>query len=90
MIKKIKYSGVHKVIVRLCEAVNALIDQKQEILTFDSAPEKDSANPVKSGGLYNELESIKAAQIQIDGNGKLYVIINGTKYILKEGDDANA
>lgn len=86
MINKIKYGGVHKVIVRLCEAVNALIDQKQDMLTFDSAPEKDSANPVTSGGIYDELESLKAAQVQIDRNGRLYVTINGTKHIIKEGD----
>lgn len=89
-IKKVQYHGVHKVILRLCEAINALIEQKQDKLTFDSAPEKDSANPVTSGGLYDKLETLKASQVQIDGNGELYVTINGTKHKLKEGDDANA
>jgi hypothetical protein len=34
-IKKIQYGGVHKVIQRLCEAVNQLIDKAKEFAQFD-------------------------------------------------------
>ena len=34
-----------------------LLDDKQDTLTFDSAPTEDSNNPVTSGGVYTALES---------------------------------
>jgi hypothetical protein len=89
-INKIQYIGSHKIITRLCEAVNALIDTKQDLLTFDQKPEEESNNPVTSSGLFEEHEKLKSSQVQIDENGRLYVMINGTKHIIKEGDDANA
>jgi len=34
---------------------NALLDAKQDVLTFDNAPIENSTNPVKSGGVYTAL-----------------------------------
>lgn len=43
-------------------------DTKQNVLTFDDAPTANSNNPVKSGGIYNALDS---KQPTISGNNKL-------------------
>lgn len=37
-------------------AAQAELDAKQDKLTFDDVPTADSSNPVKSGGIYSELE----------------------------------
>lgn len=72
-IKKIQYNGAHKVIKRLCEAVNQMVDQdngKQDKLTFDTEPVQGSENPVTSSGIYKAISKI-VSQIE-DGDGVSY------------------
>lgn len=38
-------------------ATQAQLAAKQDVLTFDDAPEEDSENPVTSGGIYNAIGS---------------------------------
>ena len=57
--------------------VTAAISGKQDVLTFDNAPTQNSANPVKSGGVYTALAgkqgSIRLASVTLSaswsGNG---------------------
>lgn len=42
-------------------AVNALLNDKQDALTFDNAPTTGSNNPVKSGGIWSALWGVLAA-----------------------------
>lgn len=37
---------------------NTLLDQKQDILTFDNVPTANSENPVKSGGVFLSLQNV--------------------------------
>ena len=41
------------------KAVRTELDTKQDTLTFDEEPTENSDNPVKSGGVYNALSSLK-------------------------------
>jgi hypothetical protein len=85
---KLNYKGNSKVIERLCEVVNGLTDtlaSKQNNLTFDASPTKESANPVTSGGIFEEIEKIKEAQIRVV-DGKLQVTINGKTYLIAQED----
>ena len=38
--------------------VNTALANKQDTLTFDNAPTKNSTNPVKSGGVYNSVAGL--------------------------------
>ncbi|MCH3999354.1 MAG: hypothetical protein LKF15_03050 [Lachnospiraceae bacterium] len=49
-IKKIQYGGVHKVIQRLCEAVNQLIDNTKEFSQFDADGDGVVDNAAKVNG----------------------------------------
>lgn len=49
-IKKIQYGGVHKVIQRLCEAVNQLIDNSKEFAQFDADGDGIVDNAAKVNG----------------------------------------
>jgi hypothetical protein len=49
-IKKIQYGGVHKVIQRLCEAVNQLIDNANEFSQFDADGDRVVDNAAKVNG----------------------------------------
>ena len=40
------------------DAVDALLDDKQDTLTFDNAPTEDSVNVVKSGGVYSAVDDV--------------------------------
>jgi len=40
------------------DAVDALLDAKQDSLTFDNAPTKNSNNVVKSGGIYSTVDNV--------------------------------
>ena len=40
------------------DAVDALLDDKQDSLTFDNAPTKNSNNVVKSGGIYSTVDNV--------------------------------
>lgn len=44
-------------------ASQAQLAAKQDVLTFDDAPEEDSDNPVTSGGIFNALGTAMAAAI---------------------------
>ena len=41
--------------------IDAMMAQKQNVLTFDTTPTQNSTNPVTSGGLYNVLGDISSA-----------------------------
>ena len=56
---KIQYGGSHKVILRLCETVNALIDAVNTPMAIDEEPTKDSMNPITSGGVYTVTHSLQ-------------------------------
>jgi hypothetical protein len=49
-IKKIQYGGAHKVILRLCEAVNQLIDKVKEFAQFDADGDGVVDNAAKVNG----------------------------------------
>lgn len=49
----------HKVAIG--EPIYKKVNGKQDVLTFDDAPVESSANPVKSGGLYNAFEELRGA-----------------------------
>lgn len=38
--------------------LDTLLDNKQEVLTFDTEPTADSTNPVTSGGVYSALSNV--------------------------------
>ena len=40
------------------DAVDALLNDKQDVLTFDNVPTEDSANVVKSGGVYSAVDDV--------------------------------
>lgn len=69
----VKYKGPSKILLKLCDAVNALMTDKQDSLVFDEKPTKDSSNPVTSDGIYTSL-------IHQDTSGKLVVTVDGKKY----------
>ena len=54
--------------------VNALLAQKQDLLTFDTAPTSGSTNPVESGGIFSAIASAVAGvfgpgeQLLVNGN----------------------
>lgn len=51
-------------------AIDNLLSAKQDTLTFDNTPTADSNNPVKSGGVYTEVKSLKEILTQqINDNG---------------------
>lgn len=43
----------------ISDATAAALANKQDVLTFDNVPTENSANPVKSGGVYDGLEELK-------------------------------
>ena len=47
--------GTYTAIQTVVNDLTAEINTKQDILTFDNVPTEDSVNPVKSGGIYDEL-----------------------------------
>ena len=49
-IKKIQYGGAHKVIKRLCEAVNQLIDEVRQVAEFDADGDGVVDNAAKVNG----------------------------------------
>lgn len=53
--------------------VNALLAQKQDLLTFDPAPTSGSTNPVESGGIF---DAIAAAAAGVFGPGQ-QLLVNG-------------
>lgn len=60
---------------------NNLETTKQDKLTFDTTPTKDSTNPVTSGGLKTALDAITltaGSGIQIDSNRINYKVFNNT------------
>ena len=60
---------------------NNLENSKQDKLTFDTTPTKDSTNPVTSGGLKTALDVITliaGSGIQIDNNRINYKVFNNT------------
>ena len=56
---KIQYGGSHKVILRLCETVNALIDAVNTPMAIDTEPTEDSMNPITSGAVYSVTHSLQ-------------------------------
>ena len=46
------------VLVGIVTALQMLLDDKQDELTFDTAPTADSQNPVTSDGIYQALQAI--------------------------------
>lgn len=73
---EVKYKGPSKIILRICTAVNGLMREKQDALTFDKKPVKDSQNPVISDGIYQAL-------IHRDASGNLRVKVDGKEYVLE-------
>ncbi len=43
----------------VAQQLQAAIDAKQDVLTFDDSPTSGSSNPVKSGGVYSAIENAK-------------------------------
>ena len=56
--------------------VDALLAQKQGLLTFDAAPAADSLNPVYSGGLYSYIYGLPVTEIpqNADLNTATYIV----------------
>ena len=56
--------------------VDALLAQKQGLLTFDAAPAADSTNPVYSGGLYTYIYGLPVTEIpqNADLNTATYIV----------------
>lgn len=66
----------------------AALDKKQNVLTFDNTPTENSNNPVKSGGVYTEVNSLKETlenQINYDANTGVKNVWN-----IDEGQSTNA
>ena len=58
--------------------VNALLAQKQDLLTFDPAPTPGSTNPAESGGIYDAIAiAVAAATAAAFGPGQ-QLLVNGS------------
>lgn len=51
--------------------IKSLLASKQDLLTFDAAPKKESKNPVTSGGIYAALYETDDIFFEIDALGNM-------------------
>ena len=51
--------------------IKSLLARKQDLLTFDDAPKKESKNPVTSGGIYRALYESDDIFFEIDALGNM-------------------
>lgn len=54
------------------KVVKGALDEKQDMLTWDSAPVKNSTKPVTSGGVYDSIEALGLKVVQ----GRLCAVYN--------------
>ena len=76
------------------EKLKVSLENKQDLLTFDSIPSKNSENPIKSGGVYDSIENViaiangKSASYVFDDKDSLTTWLMNHSNIseLKKGD----
>lgn len=76
-----------KILKDSIDALTTTVNGKQDILTFDTAPTENSANPVTSGGLYTKF-NLKADKSEAVGSFDLS-IDNTTYVITLQAKDVN-